>query len=569
MPSGTRLVFSSVTFSLFFFLFSLFSSLSPHHHLYKWLSSFRLISFYDSLFELFHFIHYFCSHPFIVAFSPCSDFLLFVFSPTSSLFFLQFLILSLFFSNFLLFLFFPSLCLLQSLQKESLKNVNIEVNPGELLVVIGSVGSGKTCLLYAILSEIERVSGSLSLNGVISYCPQESWCFGGSIRENILLGQKMDQKKYQSVIKACGLERDLSLFPCGDETFVGEKGYTLSGGQKARVTLARAVYREADIYLLDDPLSAVDPHVANHIFDKCINGYLKEKTVILITHQLQFMKESDKIAVMNDGFNLVTGSYKEILASGVDIVAFLEKRDEESKRQPSHHPGQRSREASMTVSISRSHHEEEELQTFCEDYCEVEGKGDREEMMALGSVGGRVYWEYFRSGASFFYLAAVIVVTSASQVAYNYNDYWLSLWTEKYKPDANGTFPTASIQAERDNVLIYSALMLALFSFYLGRVLLSFFMCLNCSIELHNRIFRSVVRAHMSFFETNPIGKNSNNFHHPSHSLITTLLHLMTHLFLIFFSTFFYRTNSQQIHQRCWYYRSVDSLHCHGLEHCE
>lgn len=386
--------------------------------------------------------------------------------------------------------------------------MNIQVDPGELLVVIGSVGSGKTCLLYAILSEIERVSGGLSLNGVISYSPQESWCFGGSIRENILLGEKMDHKKYQAVIKACGLERDLKLFPSGDQTFVGEKGYTLSGGQKARVTLARAVYRDADIYLLDDPLSAVDPHVANHIFDKCINGYLKEKTVILITHQLQFIKESDKIAVMNDGFNLVTGTYKEILTSGVDIVAFLEKRDEDLKRQPSH-SGQRSREASMTVSISRSHHEEEELQTpsYPDDYCEVEGKSDREEMMALGSVGARVYWEYFRSGASFFYLGAVILITSASQVAYNYNDYWLSLWTENYKPNANGTIPKASIHTERDNLLIYTGLMLALFTFYLGRVLLSFFMCLNCSIELHNRIFRSVVRAHMSFFETNPIGE--------------------------------------------------------------
>ena len=387
---------------------------------------------------------------------------------------------------------------MQSLQKESLKNVNIEVNPSELLVVIGSVGSGKTCLLYAMLNEIERVSGTLSLNGIVSYSPQESWCFGGSIRDNILLGQEIDRKKYQAVIKACGLERDLKLFPAGDLTFVGEKGYTLSGGQKARVTLARAVYRDADIYLLDDPLSAVDPHVANHIFDKCINGYLKDKTVILITHQLQFIKESDKIAVMNDGFNLVTGTYEEILNSGIDIVSFLEKRDEDLKRLPSSHSGQRSREASVKNSISRSLHEEEELNPSA-DFNEVEGKDDREETMAVGSVGSKVYWQYFRSGASFYYLAAVILVTSASQVVYNYNDYWLSLWTEKYKPDENGTFPIASIGSERDNLLVYTGLMVALFTFYLGRVLLSFFMCLNCSIELHNRIFRSVVRARMSF----------------------------------------------------------------------
>ena len=372
--------------------------------------------------------------------------------------------------------------------------MNIQVDPGELLVVIGSVGSGKTCLLYAILSEIERVSGTLSLNGTISYSPQESWCFAGSIRDNILMGQKIDHDKYQTVIKACALEKDINLFSSGDQTFVGEKGYTLSGGQKARVTLARAIYRDADIYLLDDPLSAVDPHVANHIFNKCINGYLKDKTVILITHQLQFIKESDKIAVMNDGSNLVTGTYEEIIASGVDIVAFLEKSDQGLKQKPSAH------------SNPRSHPEEEDLtpMAYSED---VYYEGDGEEMMAIGSVGARVYWEYFRSGTSFLYLTVVIVVTSASQLVYNYNDYWLSQWTEQYKPNANGTFPSASIEQERDNLLIYAGLIAALFTFYLGRVILSFLMCLNCSIELHNRIFRSVVRAHMSFFQTNPIGK--------------------------------------------------------------
>lgn len=136
----------------------------------------------------------------------------------------------------------------------------------------GESGKNQFCtaLLNALLNEIERVSGSCALSGQTSYAPQEAWCFGASIRENILLGSPMDEEKYAKVVEVCGLQRDLQLFPDGDRTFVGEKGYTLSGGQKARVTLARAVYAEADLYFLDDPLSAVDPQVANHIFEKSV-----------------------------------------------------------------------------------------------------------------------------------------------------------------------------------------------------------------------------------------------------------------------------------------------------------
>lgn len=150
----------------------------------------------------------------------------------------------------------------------ALKDITLRVKKGKLLIVAGSVGSGKSCFLQALLGDLERVSGQLTVSGQASYAPQETWCFGASIRDNILLGSEFDEKRYSRVIKVCGLERDMKLFPEGDQTYVGEKGHSLSGGQKARVTLARAVYAEADIYLLDDPLSAVDPKVANHIFEQ-------------------------------------------------------------------------------------------------------------------------------------------------------------------------------------------------------------------------------------------------------------------------------------------------------------
>lgn len=172
----------------------------------------------------------------------------------------------------------------------TLANINLKVQPGTLVAIIGPVGSGKSSLLQAILGELAIESGSVDINGVISYASQEPWLFSASVRQNILFGEEMDRYRYQKVIKRCALERDLELFTSRDKTIVGERGTSLSGGQKARINLARAVYREASVYLLDDPLSAVDSHVGRHLFDQCIRQHLREKTVVLITHQLQCKK---------------------------------------------------------------------------------------------------------------------------------------------------------------------------------------------------------------------------------------------------------------------------------------
>lgn len=152
---------------------------------------------------------------------------------------------------------------------------DIEINKKNVVCVVGQVGSGKTTLLEVILKELPLVDGELDVNGVISYASQKAWIFEGSIRNNIIFTEKYDEKRYKTVLHVCALERDLELFPKSDATIVGDRGISLSGGQKARINLARAVYKNADIYLLDDPLSAVDAHVSKHIFQKCIKDFLK------------------------------------------------------------------------------------------------------------------------------------------------------------------------------------------------------------------------------------------------------------------------------------------------------
>ncbi|KAL5474409.1 hypothetical protein EMCRGX_G026352 [Ephydatia muelleri] len=179
-------------------------------------------------------------------------------------------------------------------EKMSLQNISFTVNKdATFLAVVGPVGSGKSTLLQCILGELHPVHGAVDGKGKIAYAPQDPWLFTGTLRENILFGCPLYVDWYDAVLDACALHQDIEQLPNGDLTLIGERGVTLSGGQKARVSLARAIYVDYDVYLLDDPLSAVDAVVAKHIFERCICGLLKDRLVVLVTHQLQFAEQAN------------------------------------------------------------------------------------------------------------------------------------------------------------------------------------------------------------------------------------------------------------------------------------
>ena len=183
----------------------------------------------------------------------------------------------------------------------SLKDVTLKVTTGQLVGITGPVGSGKTSLLMAILGELPLSSGHLSCIGKIAYLSQVPWVFSGTIRENILFGKDFEEKTYNAIIRVCDLKIDLDSFPKGDLTEVGQRGVILSGGQRVRISLARMIYSDADIYLLDDPLSAVDAKVGKHLFDRCIKEFLAGRIRILVTHHLQFLKQTDYVVVLENG----------------------------------------------------------------------------------------------------------------------------------------------------------------------------------------------------------------------------------------------------------------------------
>lgn len=206
-----------------------------------------------------------------------------------------------------------------------LHNINMMVPQGSLLAVVGHVGCGKSSLISALLGEMEKTEGDVSVRGSVAYVPQQAWIQNATLRDNILFGKAFNECKYRCVLEACALTPDLEVLPGGDMTEIGEKGINLSGGQRQRVSLARALYSDADVYLLDDPLSAVDAHVAKHIFDNLIGpeGALKGKTRILVTHGISFLPQVDNIMVMVDGRVSEMGSYQELLKQNGAFAEFL------------------------------------------------------------------------------------------------------------------------------------------------------------------------------------------------------------------------------------------------------
>lgn len=206
-----------------------------------------------------------------------------------------------------------------------LKDINIQLKKGTLTAVVGTVGSGKSSLISAFLGEMDKLSGRVNTYGTVAYVSQQAWIQNATLKDNILFGQPLNTEFYEKVIEACALKPDLDILPGGDMTEIGEKGINLSGGQKQRVSLARAVYANADIYFLDDPLSAVDSHVGKHIFDKVIGpkGILKNKTKLLVTHGITYLPQTEHILVIKDGQVSESGTYKELLDKKGAFAEFL------------------------------------------------------------------------------------------------------------------------------------------------------------------------------------------------------------------------------------------------------
>lgn len=303
----------------------------------------------------------------------------------------------------------------------TLDNVNFRAQPGTLVAVIGPVGAGKSSLFQAILGELPPETGSIQVNGVISYASQEPWLFTGTVRSNILFGQPYDRDRYRQVVRKCALERDFALLPHGDRSIVGERGQSLSGGQKARIGLARACYRKASIYLLDDPLSAVDTHVSKHLFDQCLRDFLKDNIVILVTHQLQFLQYVDQIVILNGGHVEAVGSYDSLRETGLDFAKLLS----DPAKEEIGEEGSLKRSGSSKLRLSRR---SSEGSTYSLEETHAESPMQVEESRAEGAIGWTVYGKYFTAAGGFFMFIVMVLFCVTAQLFASGGDYYVSYW---------------------------------------------------------------------------------------------------------------------------------------------
>ncbi|XP_026918631.1 ATP-binding cassette sub-family C member 2 isoform X7 [Acinonyx jubatus] len=430
----------------------------------------------------------------------------------------------------------------------TIRDVNLDIMPGQLVAVVGTVGSGKSSLMSAMLGEMENVHGHITIKGTIAYVPQQSWIQNGTLKDNILFGSELDEKKYQQVLEACALLPDLEVLPGGDLAEIGEKGINLSGGQKQRISLARATYQNSDIYVLDDPLSAVDAHVGKHIFNKVLgpNGLLKGKTRLLITHSIHFLPQVDEIVVLGNGTILEKGSYSTLLAKkglfakilktskkqmGLEGEATVNEDSEEDdcglmpsveeipeevasltmRRENSLHRtlSHSSRSSSRHRKSLKNSLKTRNVNTLKEEEELVKGqKLIKKEFIQTGKVKLSVYLKYLRAmGLCLIFFIILAYVINA--VAYIGSNLWLSAWTNDSKT-YNGTNYPAS---QRDlRVGVYGALGLVQGVFVLLGNLCSARASTHASNILHKQLLTNIFRAPMSFFDTTPTGRIVNRF---------------------------------------------------------
>lgn len=430
--------------------------------------------------------------------------------------------------------------------RKCLENINFEARKGELSCVVGRVGSGKSSLLQAILGDVWKINGEVVVHGKTAYVAQQSWIMNASVKENIVFGHRWDPHFYERTVNACALAEDFKTLPDGDQTEVGERGISLSGGQKARLTLARAVYARADVYILDDCLSAVDQHVGRHLIDNVFgrHGLLAGKARILATNSIPVLVEAEFVTLLRDGKVVEKGTYEQLMAMKGEIATLIRTANNEEEESPSSSGGE-SKETSSSASDESSTiiGPDDDIQEGIGQFSPIqprkitnarkasevtlrrastasfkeprgkgtdeEGEGGKSKQSKEFSEQGRVKWDVYGEYAKTSNLVAVgiyLVTLLSAQTAQIGGSLWLKRWSETNQ-EYGGNPEVGKYLGVYFAIGIGSAALVVV-----QTLILWIFCSIEASRKLHERMAFAIFRAPMSFFETTPAGRILNRF---------------------------------------------------------
>ncbi|GAV87979.1 ABC_tran domain-containing protein/ABC_membrane domain-containing protein [Cephalotus follicularis] len=390
-------------------------------------------------------------------------------------------------------------------EKPTLSNINLDVPVGSLVAVVGSTGEGKTSLISAMLGELPAISNaSVVIRGTVAYVPQVSWIFNATVRDNILFGSSFESTRYKKSIDVTALQHDLELLPGGDLTEIGERGVNISGGQKQRVSLARAVYSNSDVYIFDDPLSALDAHVGRQVFDKCIKGELSGKTRVLVTNQLHFLSQVDKIILVHEGVVKEEGTFEELSDNGMLFQKLMENAGKLEEN-----PGET--EDGETIDVKTS--SKPVANGVANDLTKKENHTDKQkegksvlikkEERETGVVSLKVLSRYKNALGGLWVVMILFLCYILTEVLRVSSSTWLSNWTNHGNLKSHGpgyyNLIYALLSVGQVMVMLANSYWLILSSLYAAR-------------RLHDAMLQSILRAPMLFFHTNPLGRIINRF---------------------------------------------------------
>ncbi|GMP73746.1 hypothetical protein CsSME_00031406 [Camellia sinensis var. sinensis] len=389
-------------------------------------------------------------------------------------------------------------------EKPTLSNINLDIAMGSLVAVVGSTGEGKTSLVSAMLGELPPVAdASVVIRGTVAYVPQVSWIFNSTVRENILFGSVFESARYEKAIDVTALQHDLELLPGGDLTEIGERGVNISGGQKQRVSMARAVYSNSDVYIFDDPLSALDAHVGRQVFEKCIKEELRGKTRVLVTNQLHFLSQVDRIILVHEGMVKEEGTFEYLSNNGVLFQKLMENAgkmeeyvEEKEDDENASHETAKPVANGMTNELSKDAAQTDKKK---------EGKSIliKQEERETGVVSGKVLKRYKDALGGLCVVMILFTCYVLTEVLRISSSTWLSTWTDQSSSTRYGPG--------------FYNLIYALLSF--GQVMVTLansFWLITASLyaakRLHDAMLNAILRAPMVFFHTNPLGRIINRF---------------------------------------------------------